>query len=358
MYSQEQETLLEEFAYCSDLLFDLGVIRTDSFTGEIGEYYACSYFNLKIANRSAKAVDAFSIQGVRFQVKSKVVKLGASFTYNISGLESGLFDKLVVVFMDERYDVLKMLSIDAEEIIENKVNIRNSNLNLFIDHDISHFMILPEIKKAINVFAHLFNKLEVAGIVRSRRVVGDIGEYYACKRLNLELSNSLNQKGFDAIDIEGRTFEIKTRRVYQSDRRTSERRRLNKLEGKSAVYLIVVTIDRGFRCSGMWIMPIKNIENMKSASLEIVNYTPGTLNLIPSKVSFLNSGYPFQGFDNLHRVDVIEKVVSRTKNVQRPQIIYQKPIAKKKISNESNSWLILIIICIVVILIMKCSHMQ
>ena len=32
-----RETLLKEFANCSDKLFTLGIIRTDSFTGEIGD---------------------------------------------------------------------------------------------------------------------------------------------------------------------------------------------------------------------------------------------------------------------------------------------------------------------------------
>ena len=31
-----KKTLLKEFACCSDELFTLGIMRTDSFTGEIG----------------------------------------------------------------------------------------------------------------------------------------------------------------------------------------------------------------------------------------------------------------------------------------------------------------------------------
>ena len=38
-----RETLLKEFANCSDKLFTLGIIRTDSFTGEIGEFIASEY---------------------------------------------------------------------------------------------------------------------------------------------------------------------------------------------------------------------------------------------------------------------------------------------------------------------------
>ena len=47
-----RETLLKEFANCSDKLFTLGIIRTDSFTGEIGEFIASKYFKLSLAGKS------------------------------------------------------------------------------------------------------------------------------------------------------------------------------------------------------------------------------------------------------------------------------------------------------------------
>ena len=50
-----RETLLKEFANCSDKLFTLGIIRTDSFTGEIGEFIASKYFKLILAGKSTKA---------------------------------------------------------------------------------------------------------------------------------------------------------------------------------------------------------------------------------------------------------------------------------------------------------------
>ena len=46
---QVRETLLKEFANCSDKLFNLGIIRTDSFTGEIGEFIASKYFKLSLS---------------------------------------------------------------------------------------------------------------------------------------------------------------------------------------------------------------------------------------------------------------------------------------------------------------------
>jgi len=115
------------------------------------------------------------------------------------------------------------------------------------------------------------------GIIRSSRVVGDIGEAYAAQKLHLTLADDQTTTGCDAVDAEGRTFEIKTRRVYSSARRTSETRRINGLVGKSAETLVVVQLDHAFRCAGMWRMPLRNVINPKSANLTNILRTPGML---------------------------------------------------------------------------------
>ena len=43
-------------------------------------------------------------------------------------------------------------------------------------------------------------------------------------------------------------------------------------------------------------MPMKNVENPKSAHLGIVNSTAGVLNLVPSQIDWLNTGKAFEGF--------------------------------------------------------------
>jgi len=295
MLSKNQEQLLNNFADNSDVLFNLGVISTDSFTGEIGEYIACSYFKLIKSNRVTRAVDAVSSKGERYQIKSKIVN-NNNFSISFNNLENSLFDYLVIVYFDKFYTPLKMVKISADKIINGKISISNTNnLNpLIIDGD--KIKIEENIENAIKQFAIAYDKLQESKIIRTRKIVGDIGEFYACLKLNLKLSSNVNEKGIDALSDEGFTFEIKTRRVYESGRRISETRRLNNLVGKSADYLIVVTLDRIFKCSGMWIIPMKNITNAKSANLKIVNNTPGTLNVVSSKISWLNTGLKFNGF--------------------------------------------------------------
>ncbi len=294
MYTKKQFQLLKDFADKNDALFDLGITTTDSFTGEIGEFIACQHFKLTKSARSNKAVDGVAANGERYQIKSKVVSAG-SFSHTISNLHPDLFDKLVLVYFDIHYKLLKMFVIPATAVQGSVFRITKSNISKF--DSIDKVKIPFKFQNALTDFANSFTALQVNGIIRSRRIVGDIGEFYACKTLGLLISENQTEKGIDARHPNGFTFEIKTRRVYESDRRISEVRRLNNLVGKTADYLIVVTLDRCFECSGMWIIPMKNIANPKSANLMIVNGTPGVRNIIPSKISWLQTGENFTGFE-------------------------------------------------------------
>lgn len=295
MFTKKQEILLDNFADKNDQLFDLGVTSTDSFTGEIGEYVVCKHFNLKKSNRVTRAVDGVSATGERYQVKAKVVA-NNNFSYNIKDLENNLFDTLAIVYFDRLYTPLRIIVIPSRKIKNGELKIATSKISTFEHIDGAKIKIPIKAKTAIKEFAIAYNSLEEAEIIRSRRIVGDIGEFYACRKLNLNQSENRNEKGIDARHENGLTFEIKTRRVYESERRVSETRRLNNLVGKTADYLVVVTLDRTFKCAGMWLIPMQNLTNPKSANLKVVNTTLGTLNLIPSKIYWLQTGEVFKNF--------------------------------------------------------------
>ncbi|MDB5222026.1 MAG: hypothetical protein JWN83_693 [Chitinophagaceae bacterium] len=296
MFTKRQEELLDKFADLSDQLFNLNITTTDSFTGEIGEYVACRHFKLKKSDRVTRAIDGVCELGNNYQVKAKVVS-NNNFNYNIGKLDTTSFHYLVIVYFDRNYCPIKIVRIPSNKIKDGKILVTSSYLNSGIEVIGKSEIKLPtKEKKAISEFAKAYIELEENGIIRSRRIVGDIGEFYACRHLDLEISSNKTEKGIDARHKNGLTFEIKTRRVYKSGRRLSEARRLNNLDGKSADYLIVVALDRAFKCAGMWLIPMKNIRNPKSAHLGIVNHTPGGLNLISSTISWLKTGDKFISF--------------------------------------------------------------
>lgn len=312
MFTKKQYQLLKDFADKNDALFDLGITTTDSFTGEIGEFIACQHFKLIKSARSNKAVDGVAENGERYQIKSKIVS-GYNFTHTVSNLQPAFFDKLVLVYFDSYYNLQKILVVSASEIEGTVFRITKSNLSKF--DSVDNVKIPVKFQTALTDFAKSFNALQENGIIRSRRIVGDIGEFYACKKLGLIISENKTEKGIDARHPNGLTFEVKTRRVYDSDRRISEVRRLNNLVGKTADYLIVVTLDRCFECSGMWILPMNNLVNPKSANLKIINSTLGIKNIIPSKVSWLQNGESFRDFETMVSKRLSPKPIARKKTI-------------------------------------------
>jgi hypothetical protein len=328
MFTRQQKAVLENFADKSDTLFNLGVITTDSFTGEIGEYIACKHFKLKKSARVTRAIDAICGEGLKYQIKSKVVANG-NLNYNITKLACNEFDFLVVVYFDHLYNPIKILRIPSGKIINDKISITKSVLGSGIELVNKEEIKVPsKIKNALSEFAKVYEELQNIGIIRSRRIVGDIGEYYASKRLGLNLCGNKTEKGIDAIHVEtGLSFEIKTRRVYESGRRKSEVRRLNNLANKSADFVIVVVLDRSFKCAGMWILPPKCIVNPKSAQLTIVNTTIGVKNLVPSKIDWLRTGERFISLNKMHerkRKVQPEKTI-KLKTKEKKAIITSKP---------------------------------
>ena len=279
--------LLRQFADQSDKLFKLQIIRTDSFTGEIGEFVAKEHFKLTLASKVERAVDGTDPYGYKYQVKSKVMTNKGSL--RVTKLDIYEVDYLCAVFFDTLYNPIRIIRLQQEFFPGPNFSINNKFLkgkeyNEYLGYDIN---LNPVTQKELNVFGELFIKLKESGIVHSRRIVGDIGEYYACDEMGLIRNLNNTEKGFDAKDSQGNTYEIKTRRVYESGRRKSNTRRLNNLVDKTANFLIVVVLDRSFSCDGMWKMPLSNVVNPKSANLSIVKNTLETETIISTSIDWL-----------------------------------------------------------------------
>lgn len=274
--------LLKEFAYQSDKLFDLGVLRSDSFTGDIGEFIARKFYNLSLVDKSTKEIDAIDNANLTYQIKSTT---GSSIR-----LTNKNYDYLVCIYFDNLYNIKKIIKIASKNIVNDKFSVNNKFLlnTLHVNENLENLSIENNKMLEIKKFGKIYNKLIQENIIKSKRVVGDLGEYYAAKQLSLTLNTNFSEKGYDAIDKNGETYEIKTRRVYDSERRKSNSRRIRIL-GKTAKWLIVVTLDKSFRCNGMWKMLMKDVNNPKSAHLGVVKSTKDVEIIINTKINWLAS---------------------------------------------------------------------
>ena len=64
---------------------------------------------------------------------------------------------------------------------------------------------------ALKNIADSLKELKMANIIRTKNLVGDLGEHYCEKIFNLKRQGVVN-KGYDALDAENLKVEIKTRR--------------------------------------------------------------------------------------------------------------------------------------------------
>lgn len=77
-----------------------------------------------------------------------------------------------------------------------------------------------EIRKLLNKYTHINETLRSVGVVRTGKVVADYGEYIVSRKLNLKLASSSVNKGYDAVDVNGKKYEIKTRKATAWNRPT------------------------------------------------------------------------------------------------------------------------------------------
>lgn len=324
MLEQRESKLLKELALAHDELVEAEIAFTDSYIGEFGEFYACKVLNLTRLPRSSKGSDAIDAQKNRYQIKAKVLTKSV-FNYTIRGLQCDHYDYLVIVHLNQKFELVAMyqiealagssqLKVTAASILSGKLDITRTNLR-------------PDETRKIERFAELYSKVKLFPFFTSANLVGCVGEYMAAKRLNLKLSN-INQKGYDAIDNKGNRYEIKTRRVYSSTRRNSETRRINNLVGKDTDYLIIVVLDHSFDCAGMWLINPNKIVNTKSANLKIVNTTEDVWNLVPSKISYLIDRTPYPDIAKTNRKKTTVRANNKEIKVDKP--VKQKNSSQKK----------------------------
>ena len=65
------------------------------------------------------------------------------------------------------------------------------------------------IKENINLFISAKNKLKDLDVIRSERIIGEFGEWFAEELTGAKRANSTSQKGWDLI-LNGKKFQVKT----------------------------------------------------------------------------------------------------------------------------------------------------
>ena len=129
-----------------------------------------------------------------------------------------------------------------------------------------------EIIKLLNKYTDIIEKLRKAQVIRTGKVVADYGEYVASKKLNLKLANKPINKGYDAIDQNGKKYEIKTRKAVEWNNPSVfpiDSRQLH-----MADFLVYVEFDNNWNLVKLLKIPVKKIKvnkyNRKHISQDLI----------------------------------------------------------------------------------------
>jgi hypothetical protein len=84
-------------------------------------------------------------------------------------------------------------------------------------------------------------------IIRSAKIVGDIGEYYAKEKYGLKDTDDKVEAGYDLVDEDGRKYQVKCRRIYDNPtRKTKNKELIQGLSKEKYDVAIIVKIGRNY----------------------------------------------------------------------------------------------------------------
>jgi hypothetical protein len=113
----------------------------------------------------------------------------------------------------------------------------------------------------LSLYADIMEELRRRGVVRSsNNPVADFAENLAAKALGLKKAK-LSTKGFDAVDQEGRTYEVKSRRMTEHTK-SRQLSAIRKLEEHSFDFLVGVLFNPDFSVSRACLVPYEVVKGI------------------------------------------------------------------------------------------------
>ena len=124
-------------------LSNRNIIRSKNTVGDLGEYYAIKYYNkikglpnLSLAPPGVKNIDALSRDGKIYSIKCVSSPNGTTGSFwdpDAINANKKTFDYLIIVILDEQYQVDKILELSWDDFFKyKKFNKRMNNFNISI----------------------------------------------------------------------------------------------------------------------------------------------------------------------------------------------------------------------------------
>jgi len=118
-----------------------------------------------------------------------------------------------------------------------------------------------KIRKLLKRYTEIIEELQGARIIRSSKVVSDYGEYISSKKLNLKLMPNSVNKGYDAVDKNGKRYEIKSRKSTTKSRATVIPAP-NKDQLRTADFLVAIIFNDDWSIRDFVKIPMSKVKEM------------------------------------------------------------------------------------------------
>jgi hypothetical protein len=134
------ERLLREYRKIQDELREKRIVRSGSFTGDIGEFYAALFFNLFL--QKEEGYDGIhKTSKKKYEVKTRLTPEEGQFrtTYGAFNPDYRYFDYLICVCLDTDYFPLKIIRIPykvAQKYVELSKQKRGSSYRIRVTDDL------------------------------------------------------------------------------------------------------------------------------------------------------------------------------------------------------------------------------
>ncbi len=123
-------------------------------------------------------------------------------------------------------------------------------------------MNIKKVKKLLGQYTHIVEELKNMGVIRTGKVVADYGEYIVSKKLKLKLVDNPTNKGYDAIDKNGRRYEIKARKATSWNKPSLFPARKNQLS--KVDFLVYIEFGNNWDLVRLLKIPAKKVRPSKS----------------------------------------------------------------------------------------------
>src|SRR5690606_24137328 len=135
-------------------------------------------------------IDGIDSKGLKYQIKAKVLN-NNNFNYPISNLKPELFDFLIIIYFDIEFNPIKVYKIQSS-FLTNNISFSQKFINTYHlkESNIELFKIEKNLQDKINLFGKYINEMKEQNIIKTRHIVGDLGEFYASQKLKLNLCNN------------------------------------------------------------------------------------------------------------------------------------------------------------------------